>query len=116
MGGGWLDGGGITDFFLERRTLKAAGVRQVRFHDLRHTFGTRMAAAGVPMRTLQEWLGHRDFKTTLIYADYAPGAHEVDLVNGAFAAALKGRQLPTAPSGSAAGFPPRRTQSLESAV
>ena len=31
-----------------------------------------MAAAGVPMRTLQEWMGHRDFKTTLIYADYAP--------------------------------------------
>ena len=31
-----------------------------RFHDLRHTFGTRMAAAGVPMRTLQEWMGHRD--------------------------------------------------------
>jgi integrase len=65
-------------------TLKAAGVRKVRFHDLRHTFGTRMAAAAVPMRTLQEWMGHRDFKTTLIYADYAPGAHEVELVNGAF--------------------------------
>lgn len=65
--------------------LKVAGVRQVRFHDLRHTFGTRMAAAGVPMRTLQEWMGHRDFRTTLIYADYAPGAHEVELVNGAFA-------------------------------
>jgi integrase len=27
-----------------------------------------MAGAGVPMRTLQEWMGHRDFKTTLIYA------------------------------------------------
>jgi len=25
-----------------------------------------MAAAGVPMRTLQEWMGHRDFATTLI--------------------------------------------------
>jgi hypothetical protein len=44
-----------------------------------------MAAAGVAMRTLQEWMGHRDLRTTLIYADYAPGAHEVDLVNGAFA-------------------------------
>lgn len=65
--------------------LEAGDVRRVRFHDLRHTFGTRMAAAGVPMRTLQEWMGHRDFRTTLIYADYAPGAHEVDLVNGAFA-------------------------------
>ena len=28
------------------------------FHDLRHTFGTQMAAAGVPLRTLQEWMGH----------------------------------------------------------
>jgi integrase len=65
--------------------LEAGGVRRVRFHDMRHTFGTRMAAAGVPMRTLQEWMGHRDYRTTLIYADYAPGAHEVDLVNGAFA-------------------------------
>jgi integrase len=70
-----------------QRALERAGVRRVRFHDLRHTFGTRMAAAGVPMRTLQEWMGHRDIKTTLIYADYAPDAHEVDLVNGAFASA-----------------------------
>jgi hypothetical protein len=40
-----------------KRALKRAGVREVRSHDLRHTFGTRMAAAGVPMRTLQEWMG-----------------------------------------------------------
>lgn len=66
--------------------LESGGVRKVRFHDLRHTFGTRMAAAGVPMRTLQEWMGHRDFKTTLIYADYAPSTHEVEFVNSAFAA------------------------------
>lgn len=66
-----------------KRALKRAGVRDVRFHDLRHTFGTRMAAAGVPMRTLQEWMGHRDFKTTLIYADYAPGANEAAQVNAA---------------------------------
>jgi len=46
-----------------------AGVGPVRFHDPRHTFGTHMAAQGVAMRTLQEWMGHRDFKTTLIYAD-----------------------------------------------
>jgi integrase len=67
-----------------KAALRAAGVREIRFHDLRHTFGTRMAAAGVPMRTLQEWMGHRDFKTTLIYADYMPGEREADLVNAAF--------------------------------
>jgi integrase len=65
--------------------LKRAGVREVRFHDLRHTFGTRMAAAGVPMRTLQEWMGHADIKTTLIYAHYAPNPNEAAMVNAAFA-------------------------------
>lgn len=64
---------------------KRAGIaRDVRFHDLRHTFGTRMAAAGVPMRTLQEFMGHRDFATTLIYADYAPSGQERSLVESAF--------------------------------
>lgn len=53
-------------------------------HDLRHTFGTHCASAGVPLRTLQEWLGHRDFTTTLIYADYAPNPHEAELVELAF--------------------------------
>lgn len=69
-----------------KAAAKRAGIREVRFHDLRHTFGTRMAAAGVPMRTLQEWMGHRDYKTTLIYADYAPIAHERDFVERAFGA------------------------------
>lgn len=67
-----------------KKALKAAGVRKVRFHDLRHTFGTRIAAAGVPMRTLQEWMGHRDYRTTLIYADYEPGDEESELVDAAF--------------------------------
>jgi integrase len=31
-----------------------------------------MAAAGTPLRTLQGWMGHRDYKTTEIYADFAP--------------------------------------------
>ncbi|HVC06997.1 MAG TPA: site-specific integrase [Solirubrobacterales bacterium] len=52
--------------------IEAAGVRSIRLHDLRHTFGTKMAAAGAPLRTIQEWMGHRDYKTTEIYADYAP--------------------------------------------
>jgi integrase len=59
--------------------MKTAGMGErcgreggITFHSLRHTFGTRMAAVGVPMRTLQEWMGHRDFTTTLVYADFAP--------------------------------------------
>jgi integrase len=67
-----------------KATLERAGVRAVRFHDLRHTFGTQAAAAGVPMRTLQEWMGHRDYKTTLVYADYAPRTHEQQMLEKAF--------------------------------
>jgi integrase len=67
-----------------KAALRRANVRAVRFHDLRHTFGTRMAAQGMPMRVLQELMGHRDFKTTLIYADYAPSEREAEWVEEAF--------------------------------
>ena len=42
------------------------------FHELRHTFGTQMAAAGAPLRAIQEWMGHADASTTEIYSHYAP--------------------------------------------
>jgi integrase len=58
--------------------LERARVRRVTFHELRHTFGTQMAAAGAPLRAIQEWMGHADAKTTEIYAHYAP-----DATNGA---------------------------------
>jgi integrase len=73
-----------------KAALRRCEVRLVRFHDLRHTFGTRMAAQGVPMRALQEMMGHRDFKTTLIYADYAPSAREAEWVEAAFASEIDG--------------------------
>jgi integrase len=83
-GGGPLDRAAILRRY--RKALKAAHLDEThRFHDLRHTFGTRMAAAGVPMRTLQEWMGHRNIDTTQRYADYAPSAHEAAFVESAFA-------------------------------
>jgi integrase len=57
----------------------------ISFHDLRHTFATRMAATGQPLRALQVFLGHADAKTTQIHAHYAPSAHELEMVNQAFA-------------------------------
>ena len=80
--GGPLDRSRLLKRF--KATARRAGIREVRFHDLRHTFSTRLAAAGVALRTLQEWMGHRDFKTTLIYADYQPSAGEAELVERAF--------------------------------
>lgn len=74
-----------------RKALKAAKLDEARrFHDLRHSFGTAMAAAGVPMRTLQEWMGHRDIQTTMRYADYAPSAHEAAMVAAAFGGSNRG--------------------------
>jgi hypothetical protein len=77
-----LDGSKVSKRF--KAACRAAGVREVRFHDLRHTFATRLAASGQPLRTIQEFLGHADAKTTQIYAQYAPSQHEVAMVNTAF--------------------------------
>jgi integrase len=68
-----------------RKVLKAAALDAAHnLHGMRHTFGTRMAAAGVPMRVLQEWMGHREISTTQRYADYAPSQHESELMERAW--------------------------------
>lgn len=49
--------------------IKKYGLRRVRFHDLRHSYASLLLANGVPMKQIQEWLGHSDFSTTAnIYA------------------------------------------------
>ncbi|MDP9286135.1 MAG: site-specific integrase [Actinomycetota bacterium] len=63
----------LRDFHTDR---VAAGLRQLTIHSLRHTYGTRLASAGAPIRALQEWLGHSDIQTTMIYADYAPDSSQ----------------------------------------
>ncbi len=69
-----------------RDALKTAGLDEAYgFHSLRHSYGTALAAKGVPMRTLQEWMGHRDIQTTQRYADYCPNPGERDVVEAAFA-------------------------------
>jgi integrase len=69
-----------------RQALNAAKLDAAhRFHDLRHTFGTHMAARpDASLRDLQEWMGHKDLSTTQIYADYAPRENEVEIANAAF--------------------------------
>ena len=84
-----------------KQALAQAGLRPLRFHDLRHTYGTRMAAAGTPLRTLQGWMGHRDYKTTEIYADFAP-----DPTQGAVWAQRAFGELPT--DGTAEADPTQR--------
>jgi integrase len=70
-----------------KRTLKRAALREdMKFHGLRHTFATRLAAAGVPLVKLQEWLGHENLATTQIYIDYQPSAEDGALIERAFGA------------------------------
>ncbi len=49
--------------------LESHGLRRIRFHDLRHSCASLLLANGVPMKQIQEWLGHSDFATTAnVYA------------------------------------------------
>jgi integrase len=68
-----------------KQATDRAGVRPATFHELRHTFGTRMAANGVPLRTIQHWMGHADAKTTQVYAHYQPSDAEAETIDTAFA-------------------------------
>ena len=57
----------VTEAF--SKLLARHGMRHIRFHDLRHTCASMLLKNGVPMKQIQEWLGHSDFSTTAnIYA------------------------------------------------
>ena len=55
------------------RAVQLAGIPDFRWHDLRHTFASRLAMSGVDLRTIQELLGHKSFAVTLKYVHLATG-------------------------------------------
>lgn len=60
---------------LIRRIIDKSGVREGRrmgWHEFRHTFASRLAQEGISLYKICKWLGHADFKTTQIYAHFAP--------------------------------------------
>ena len=72
---------------LYRRYKKAqqrAGLRPLRFHDLRHTFGTQAIAAGANVHDVQKWMGHRHLSTTMRYVHHRPQHQAAELLGRRF--------------------------------
>ena len=79
--GGYLDASALYRRY--KKALERAGLRDLRFHDLRHTFGTQVIATASILK-VKEWMGHADVDTTMRYLHFAPSAADAELVAAAF--------------------------------
>src|SRR5947208_3651899 len=59
--------------------LREAGIGNLHWHDLRHTFASRLVMKGVDLRTVQELMGHKTIAMTLRYSHLSP-AHQLEAV------------------------------------
>jgi integrase len=80
------DGTWLNDDRLRRRyeaALKVAGLRRLRFHDLRHTFGS-LAITRADIVEVQAWMGHADIQTTMRYLHYRDRGQAAERLAEAF--------------------------------
>lgn len=54
------------------RSVRRAGIQHFRWHDLRHTFASRLVMAGTDIRSVQELLGHKSIVMTMKYSHLSP--------------------------------------------
>jgi len=69
------------------KIIKRNQLRHIRFHDLRHSCASIMLKNGIPMKQIQEWLGHADFGTTAnIYShlDYTAKQNSANTISSVF--------------------------------
>ena len=74
----------VSDRF--RNILKKNNLKHIRFHDLRHSCASLLVANKVPMKNIQEWLGHSNFNTTAdVYShlDYSTKLESASTISSA---------------------------------
>ena len=81
--GEYMDGSALRDRY--KRALARAGLRELRLHDLRHTFGT-LAVRRTEVPAVQAWMGHSAIQTIMRYVHYRDRGREADLLAEAFRA------------------------------
>ncbi len=67
-----------------KRARDVAGLRPLRFHDFRHTFGSLLAASGVDIVTIRDSMGHADLKTSGRYLHARPASEQAAIFTAAF--------------------------------
>jgi integrase len=80
--GAFLDASALRERY--KASLKRAELRPLRFHDLRHTFGT-LAVRRAEVPAVQAWMGHADIQTTMRYVHHRDRGGEAKLLAEAFA-------------------------------
>lgn len=81
--GGHLDSNQVRTTY--HQALSDAGLRRLRFHDLRHTFGPRAVEKAESILELKEWMGHANVQTTMRYLHYKSKADAARRLSEAFA-------------------------------
>lgn len=88
----YLDGSALRRRFAA--ASKRAGLREIRFHDLRHTFGTLAVRGAESIVELQHWLGHAEVRTTMRYTHYQDKQDAAERLAAAFTAPEPAPQAP----------------------
>ena len=83
---------------------KRAGLRQIRFHDLRHTFGTLAVRGAESIVELQAWMGHAEVRTTMRYTHYREQQDAAERLASAFMTSGENgaRRSPSTPASASA--------------
>jgi len=70
----------VNNFNREFNKLRqSAGLKHITFHMLRHTFASELVGEGVPLKVVQEFLGHASIRTTEIYTHLLPSRNQAEI-------------------------------------